>query len=439
MVRVVKQSKAAKPNSMYDTVLDEIVDLIEIGRRRAARMVNATITAVYWSIGRRIVVEEQRGSRRAEYGEELIEQLAQRLTARFGRGFGRANLRQMRAFYLTYGEIRQTASGEFEHAKPSEIRQTASGESGRDGGAPILQTASEKSERDEDLASVSTKLPLPWSHYVKLLSVKNDLARRFYETEALRGGWTVRQLDRQIQSQFYERTLLSRNKRAMLTGGQVRRAEDEVTPEDEIKDPFMLEFLGLKDEYSESDLEEALVRDLESFLIELGSDFAFVGRQRRLRVGDRWFRIDLLFFHRRLRCLVVVDLKLGEFDHADAGQMHLYLNYAKEHWTIPGENPPVGLILCSAKNEAIVKYSLAGHPSKVLAAEYRMALPDEKLLADHVEQARAALTHRAHGALLDEMLAESGGPLTTAEKRAVNRALGIRTKKPRRKTTRRSG
>jgi predicted nuclease of restriction endonuclease-like (RecB) superfamily len=245
----------------------------------------------------------------------------------------------------------------------------------------------------------------------------------------------VRQLDRQIQSQFYERTLLSRNKRAMLAGGQVRHAEDEVTPEDEIKDPFMLEFLGLKDEYSESDLEEALVRDLELFLIELGSDFAFVGRQRRLRVGDRWFRIDLLFFHRRLRCLVVVDLKLGEFDHADAGQMHLYLNYAKEHWTIPGENPPVGLILCSAKNEAIVKYSLAGHASKVLAAEYRMALPDEKLLADHVEQTRAAFTRRAHGALLDEMLAASGGPLTAAENRAAARALRIRAKKPRRKAT----
>ena len=415
MVRVVKQSKAAKPNNVYDTVLDEIVGLIEVGRRRVARMVNATMTAMYWSIGRRIVVEEQRGARRAEYGEELIEQLAQRLTVRFGRGFGKANLWQMRAFYLGYAEILQTPSGEFAGKAGDRILQTASGES--------------------DLSSVSAKLPLPWSHYVKLLSVKNDLARRFYEAEALRGGWTVRQLDRQIQSQFYERTLLSRNKRAMLAGGQVRRSEDEVTPEDEIKDPFVLEFLGLKDEYSESDLEEALVRDLESFLIELGSDFAFVGRQRRLRVGDRWFRIDLLFFHRRLRCLVIVDLKLGEFDHADAGQMHLYLNYAREHWTIPCENPPVGLILCSAKNEAIVKYSLAGHPSKVLAAEYRMALPDEKLLADHVEQARAALTRRAHGALLDELLAASGDPLTTAETRAAERALGIQTKKPRRKAT----
>jgi len=387
------------------------------------------MTAVYWSIGRRIVLEEQRGTRRAEYGEELIEQLARRLTAKFGRGFGPANLWQMRAFYLAYanilqtasresrgsraGKILQTASGESRGSRAGKILQTASGESRSARGVKVVQTVSIESrgarggklhraqigqtvsDQSDLLASVSTKLPLPWSHYVKLLSLKNELARRFYEAEALRGGWTVRQLDRQIQTQFYERTLLSRNKRGMLIKGEAARAEDALTPEDEIKDPFVLEFLGLKDEYSENDLEDALVRDLEAFLLELGGDFTFVGRQRRLRIGDRWFRIDLLFFHRRLRCLVVVDLKLGEFDHADAGQMHLYLNYAKEHWTVPGENAPVGLILCSAKDEAIVKYSLAGHASKVLAAEYRMALPDEKLLADHVEQTRQTLTRRA--------------------------------------------
>lgn len=370
----MKRSRSAKPANVHDGVITEIVELIEVARRRAARAVNATMTAVYWSIGRRIVLEEQHGARRAEYGEELIEQLAHRLTTRFGRGFGRANLRQMRAFYLAYAEIRQTVSGETGGEALGEIRQTASGEFA--------------------VAAIAAKLPLPWSHYVKLLSLKNDLARMFYEAEALRGGWTVRQLDRQIQTKFYERTLLSRNKRRMLTKGEVPRAEDAMTPEDEIKDPFVLEFLGLDDEYSETDLENALIRDLESFLLELGGDFTFVGRQRRLRLGDRWFRIDLLFFHRRLRCLVVVDLKLGEFDHADAGQMHLYLNYAKEHWTVPGENPPLGLILCSAKDEAIVKYALAGNANKVLAAEYRMALPAERLLAEHVEQTRLALTRR---------------------------------------------
>jgi hypothetical protein len=150
----------------------------------------------------------------------------------------------------------------------------------------------------------------------------------------------------------------------------------------------VLEFLSLKDEYSESDLEEALIEKLENFLLELGSDFAFIGRQRRLRIGDQWFRIDLLFFHRGLRCLVIIDLKLGEFTHADAGQMHLYLNYAREHWMRSGENPPVGLILCAQKDVSVVRYALEGLPNKVLAAEYRMTLPEERVLAAELDRTR---------------------------------------------------
>lgn len=382
MGRAVNRSGSTPVARAQDTAIADIVELVEAARRRAARTVNATMTALYWSIGHRIVTEEQQGARRAGYGEELIEQLARRLTARFGRGFGTTNLKQMRSFYLAYPEIRQTLSDE--SAGPvDETRQVRQR-------SPKGQTVSGES----DLGLISGHLPLPWSHYIRLLSVKNVPARRFYEAEALRGGWTVRQLDRQIGTQFYERTMLSRNKRAMLTKGEVARPEDTVTPEEQIKDPFVLEFLGLKDEYSESDLEDALVRDLESFLLELGGDFTFVGRQRRLRIGDSWFRIDLLFFHRRLRCLVVIDLKLGEFNHADAGQMHLYLNYAAEHWTVPGENPPVGLILCSGKDDAVVKYALGGHSNKVLTAEYRTVLPDERVLADHVEHARQVLARR---------------------------------------------
>lgn len=166
----------------------------------------------------------------------------------------------------------------------------------------------------------------------------------------------------------------------MLIKGAKPAAVDEVSVDEEIKDPFVLEFLGLKDEYSENDLEEALIRQLENFLMELGSDFAFIGRQRRLRIGNEWYRVDLLFFHRRLRCLIIVDLKLGKFTHADAGQMHLYLNYAREHWIHPDENPPVGLILCAEKDHAVARYALDGLPNKVLATEYRMTLPDEKIL-----------------------------------------------------------
>jgi hypothetical protein len=181
----------------------------------------------------------------------------------------------------------------------------------------------------------------------------------------------------------------------MMRKGEIAKPEDATSPEEEIKDPYVLEFLGLKDEYSETRVEDALIQHLGTFVLELGGDFTFVGRQRRLRVGDAWYRVDLLFFHRRLRCLVIIDLKLGEFTHADAGQMHLYLNYAREHWTMPDENPPVGLILCAKKNHAVAKYALEGLPNKVLAAEYRTALPEERLLEDVMDKTRREFEHRA--------------------------------------------
>jgi predicted nuclease of restriction endonuclease-like (RecB) superfamily len=230
-----------------------------------------------------------------------------------------------------------------------------------------------------------------------LLAVRNTAAREFYEAEALRGGWTVRQLDRQVGSQFYERTALSRNKAAMLRKGERRHPGDAITPEEELKDPFVLEFLDLKDEYSETELEAALIARLEHFLLELGGDFTFVGRQRRLRVGDSWFRIDLLFFHRRLRCLVIIDLKLDKLTPGDAGQMNLYVNYAREHWTLPDENPPVGLILCAGQDAAVAQYALGGMTNKILAAEYRTALPDEKLLVEELRRSRRLLEARRAG------------------------------------------
>ncbi|MBE9117205.1 DUF1016 family protein [Lusitaniella coriacea LEGE 07157] len=335
-------------------MLKTVVELMETSRRRAARSINSIMTATYWEIGRQIVESEQKGESRAKYGKQLVERLSQDLTARFGRGFSQRNLEQMRRFYLLWS-----------------IPQTVSAES--------------------EMTDLDRKFPLPWSHYVQLLSVKSNEARSFYEAEALQGGWSVRQLRRQMATQFYERTLLSRNKAAMLEKG---RDGEAIAPEEEIKDPFVLEFLALKDEYSESDLEEALIQHIESFLLELGRDFAFLGRQRRLRIGDQWFRVDLLFFHRRLRCLIIIDLKLGEFTHADVGQMHLYLNYAREHWMYPDENPPVGLILCNRKDEAVAHYALAGLPNKVMAAEYQMTLPDEKLLAQELEQTRKRIENR---------------------------------------------
>ena len=227
------------------------------------------------------------------------------------------------------------------------------------------------------------------------MSARSPEARDFYHAEALRGGWSVRQLDRQINSLFYERTALSKNKTAMLAKGAKAQPGEALTAEEAIRDPLVLEFLNLRDEYSETELEDALVRHLETFLLELGGDLAFVGRQRRLRIDDEWYRVDLLFFHRRLRCLVIVDLKLGKFTHADAGQMHLYLSYAKEHWTHPEENPPVGLILCSNAGENIVRYTLDTLPTKVLARAYKLALPGERQLARELATARKQIERKA--------------------------------------------
>ena len=374
-----------KPSVEYGGLIGGIGELLEAARRNAARAVNALMTATYWEIGRRIVELEQRGKKRAEYGEELLQRLAQDLTARFGRGFSYPNVNKFRQFYLAFpaSGILSTPSIESIHT----ILSTPSIESQRKKG----QTSS----GELPVHDLAARFPLPWSHYVRLLSTKSAEARRFYETEALRGGWSVRQLDRQIGSQFYERTALSRNKSAMLRKGSLASAEDSISADEEVRDPLVLEFLGLKDEYSETELEQALLRHLENFLLELGGGFAFVGRQRRLRIGGEWYRVDLLFFHRKLRCLVIIDLKVGKFTHADAGQMHLYLNYAREHWTHADENPPVGLILCAEKDDAIAKYALEGLPNKVLAREYKLALPAEKRLAAEIEKTRDLLEQRA--------------------------------------------
>ncbi|CAE6964650.1 PDDEXK nuclease domain-containing protein [Paraburkholderia domus] len=363
----------AMSSAEYSGIHGDIVALLEHGRRAAARSVNALMTATYWEIGRRIVEFSQGGEGRAAYGQTLLERLSADLTARFGRGFGVDNLELMRMFYQTY--------------PPAAISESLIRKSTPAGHQGISEPAIRKFDFDQ----LANTFQLSWTHYIHLMRRTRSVEERaFYEAEALRGGWSVRQLDRQISSQFHTRAMLSKNRPAMLQKSGKAQPGDLVTAEEAIKDPYVLEFLDLKDEYSESQLEEALVHRLEDFLLELGGDFTFVGRQRRLRIGESWFRVDLLFFHRRLRCLVIVDLKLTELNHADVGQMHMYCNYAREHWTLPGENPPVGLILCARTNAAVARYALEGLPNKVLAAEYHMVLPDEKLLAEELARTRRA-------------------------------------------------
>jgi predicted nuclease of restriction endonuclease-like (RecB) superfamily len=350
----------------YPDIQAGIAALVESARTAAARSVNAVMTATYWEIGRRIVACEQGGKDRARYGEALIQRLSVDLGQRFGRGFSERNLEQMRRFFLCW-PIPQTLSAEF-----------------------------------PDLPGLATRFPLPWSAYVRLISLQTSEARSFYETEALRCGWSVRQLDRQIDSQFFERVLLSRNKAAMLEEVASAKPGDRMSAEEAIKDPFVLEFLNLDDRYSESELEAALIQNLADFLLELGDGFTFVGRQRRLRLDDTWFRVDLLLFHRQLKCLVVIDLKVDRFSYADAGQMHLYLNYAREHWMCEGENPPVGLILCAAKGAEQAHYALDNLPNKVLAAQYQLLLPDPKRLTGELERTRRELEARHRPSLTEQ-------------------------------------
>ncbi len=354
-----------------------MVEWLDAARRRSDRVVNTLMTATYWEIGRRIVEHEQAGQKRAGYGEEVVRKLSDDLSQRFGRGFGTAQVAAMRQFHLTF-------------PLPDNFQSVI-------GKSEILQSTIRKSPLAavERLNAVARVLPLPWTHYVRLLRVRNSDAREFYVREAMAGGWSVRQLDRQINSQFYERAALSKNKTAMLVKGERPKQGDAISADAEIRNPLVLEFLNLKDEYSESDLEDALIRHLETFLLELGDEFAFIARQRRLRIGHEWFRVDLLFFHRRLRCLVIIDLKIGGLVHADIGQMHLYANYAREHWMQPDENPPVGLILCTARDDALARYAMEGLHNKMLVREYRTALPKESALAAEVARTRELLERQA--------------------------------------------
>ena len=348
----------------YDELVTGISDLLEDARRTVARSANSVVVAAYWEIGRRIVEFEQGGRPRAEYGDELLGRLGRDLARKYGRGYSAPALYRMRAFFTNW---------------------------------QILSTPSIKLQLHENTAIMSNSFPLSWSHYVRLLAVRDPQARALYETESIRSGWSVRQLDRQISTQFFERVTASADPERMLTAARRPAPVDPADLQREIRDPYLLEFLDLKDEYSESDLEDAIVRHLESFLLELGAGFTFVARQKRIRIGDEWYRIDLLLYHRALRCLVVVDLKLGKFTHADAGQMNLYLNYAREHLVGPDEHEPVGLILWSAKNDAVVHYAMGGINANVFASRYLTVLPDAESLRREIIATQRAFLGRQWG------------------------------------------
>jgi predicted nuclease of restriction endonuclease-like (RecB) superfamily len=367
----------------YSKLITDLASLIEQGHKTAVRYVNTVMVATYWLIGRRIVEYEQNGKERAEYKGELLQKLSQDLNSRFGRGFSPDNLEAMRRFYLIYQiEISETLSRKL-------LPENSLPESGKlsspevDENIKKIQTVSGISE------TLMRKFPLSWSHYRLLIRIDEPFRREFFEAECIRGNWSVRQLDRQIQSMLYERTALSKRKLAVIAKAHEKLIT--LKPEDEIKDPYILEFLGLKNEYSESQLEEALIKHLENFLLELGTGFTFVARQKRVTLEGTHYRLDLLFYHRVLKCLIVIDLKIGEFTHADAGQMNLYLNYLKDKEKLPEENDPVGIILCSDKKKTVVEYALGGMNNKIFTSKYRLQLPESEILRSEIEHERQRL------------------------------------------------
>lgn len=369
--------KKKTPVAKLGTLITEVRSLIQSARHTAASTVNTLQVLTNYEIGRRIVEHEQKGKKRAGYGQELIKELSARLTEEFGKGFSVSNLQFMRQFHLDYcHRIQQTVSGELAAAQKRLIPHDQSGL------VRIHQTPSGKSHNP---------FTLSWSHYVLLLTIKDPDERRFYEIEAASENWSLRELKRQKASCLYERLALSRDKKGVKRLAE--KGQIIVKPEDVLKEPYILEFLGLDEKtgYSESNLETAIIDRIEHFLLELGKGFLFEARQKRFTFDEDHYFVDLVFYNRLLRCYVLIDLKLDKLTHQDLGQMQMYVNYFDRHVKLPEENPTIGMLLCKEKKDAVVKLTLPPD-ANIHAREYKLYLPSKeelkrKLLEWSAEQA----------------------------------------------------
>lgn len=326
-------------NTNSDIFYDRIAKLLTEARNSVVKTINKTMVYTYFEIGRTIVEEEQNGNIRAEYGKQVMIELSKKLTEEFGKGFSRRNLEQMRQFYLTYSKT-QTVSAEFN---------------------------------------------LSWSHYLKLMRIDNENERKFYEIESFENNWSLRELQRQYDSALYERLALSRDKQGikeLSEKGQIIQ-----TAKDSLKDPYILEFIGLPEsnKYSESKLEQEIIDKLEQFLLELGKGYTFVGRQVRITFDDKHFRIDLVFYNRILQSFVLIDLKIGEITHQDLGQMQMYVNYYDRYVKLDTENKTIGIILCKSKNDTLVEITLPENNEQIFASKYETILPSKERLKQLME------------------------------------------------------
>lgn len=329
---------------MEQQFYEQIKSILSEARNKVYKTANFAMVEAYWNIGKSIV-EQQDGEEKAEYGAGLIEELSKKMTADFGKGFTAANLKNMRQFYFTFPK------------------------------------------------SYALRSELSWTHYRLLMRVENENARQFYIEEAIKSNWSTRQLERQINSFFYERLLSSQNKESVSE--EIQKLEPTKVPEDIIRDPYVLEFLGLNpnDDFYENDLEEALITHLQKFLLELGRGFSFVARQKRITFDGRHFRIDLVFYNYILKCFVLIDLKIGDLTHQDLGQMQMYVHYYERELMNEGDNPPIGIVLCADKSESVVKYTLPENETQIFASKYKLYLPSEEELLRELRREYDALEY----------------------------------------------
>jgi len=387
----MKAKKLTKPNlevpaKELSGIYQRIREILESARVGMARTVNTTQVVANWLIGREIVLGEQAGERRARYGSRLLEGLASRLKEGFGDGYSAQNLRYMRQFHseyphlLDHSPIRHTLCGDSKHETSNSIRHTVCGKSEPE------SWANEPAEASKWVPGL-LHTGLAWSLYRHLLKVDSPAARAFYEIEAIKNNWSARELERQINSLLFERLAKSKDKAGLMK--LATKGQEITAPADVFKDPVVIEFLGLPESprLVESNLEQALINNLQDFLLELGKGFAFVSRQERITLDGDHFYIDLVFYHTVLKCYVLIDLKVGKLTHGDLGQMQLYANFYDQERRTEGDNPTLGLILCTDKNDAVVRYLLGPDQSrKIFTSRYKLHLPTEAELTTELKR-----------------------------------------------------
>jgi predicted nuclease of restriction endonuclease-like (RecB) superfamily len=354
----------------------KIKSIVDEARKKVNRVVNSAMVDAYWNIGRLIVEDEQKGEKRAEYGAKLLKNLSVRLSGELGKGFDISNLKRMRQFYCLF-----PIGAAVKHQLSEESEKGASLQhfSGKQEKSPVMSTQGTHS---------SLRRELTWTHYKLLIRIENKDARFWYMNEAADQNWSTRALERQINSLYYERLLISQNKKPVKQEAQERTSALQAKPEDFMKNPYVLEFLNIKDHghYRESELEQAIIDKIQDFLLELGKGFAFVARQKRISTETKEFYIDLVFYNYHLKCFILIDLKTGELNHQDVGQMDMYVRMFDDLQRGEDDNPTVGLILCTEKDRTIVKYSVLNENKQLFASKYMLYLPSEEELARELER-----------------------------------------------------